>query len=106
MDAERRAGLADWLARIGLGTALGQYHDAHNAGDEAAYWQVVRGKSGPFYGAALAMGGLALTRENAMILVAVIVIWIAIGSPCTERRGTAMPCWRRRRAASSRPCSS
>jgi geranylgeranyl diphosphate synthase, type I len=58
VDAERRAGLAGWLAHIGLGTALGQYHDAHNAGDEAAYWQVVRGKSGPFYGAALAMGAL------------------------------------------------
>ena len=58
VSAERRAGLADWLAHIGLGTALGQYHDAHNAGDEAAYWQVVRGKSGPFYGAALAMGAL------------------------------------------------
>jgi geranylgeranyl diphosphate synthase type I len=58
VDAERRAGLANWLAHIGLGTALGQYHDAHNAGDEAAYWQVVRGKSAPFYGAALAMGAL------------------------------------------------
>jgi geranylgeranyl diphosphate synthase, type I len=58
VDANRRAGLADWLAHIGLGTALGQYHDSHNAGNEAAYWQVVRGKSGPFYGAALAMGAL------------------------------------------------
>jgi geranylgeranyl diphosphate synthase, type I len=58
VDGEGRAGLAGWLAHIGLGTALGQYHDAHNAGDEAAYWQVVRGKSGPFYGAALAMGAL------------------------------------------------
>ena len=58
VDAERRAGLAAWLAHIGLGTALGQYHDAHNAGDEAAYWQVVRGKSAPFYGAALALGAL------------------------------------------------
>jgi len=58
VSTEQRAGLADWLARIGLGTALGQYYDAHNAGDEAAYWRVVRGKSGPFYGAALAMGAL------------------------------------------------
>jgi geranylgeranyl diphosphate synthase type I len=56
---ERRAGLTAWLAHIGLGTALGQYYDAQNhAGDEAAYWQVVRGKSGPFYGAAVAMGAL------------------------------------------------
>jgi geranylgeranyl diphosphate synthase type I len=58
VDPERRAALATWLAHIGLGTALGQYHDAHNAGDEAAYWQVVRGKSAPFYGAALAMGAV------------------------------------------------
>jgi geranylgeranyl diphosphate synthase type I len=58
VDAERRAGLATWLAHIGLGTALGQYHDAHNAGDEAAYWEVLRGKSAPFYGAALALGAL------------------------------------------------
>src|SRR5690242_15177545 len=58
VNAERRAGLTGWLAHIGLGTAFGQYHDAHNAGDEATYWQVVRGKSGPFYGAALALGAL------------------------------------------------
>jgi geranylgeranyl diphosphate synthase type I len=58
VDAERRAGLATWLAHIGLGTAHGQYRDFHNAGDEAAYWQVLRGKSAPFYGSALAIGAL------------------------------------------------
>jgi geranylgeranyl pyrophosphate synthase len=67
VSAEQRAGLADWLAHIGLGTALGQYHDAHNAGDEAAYWQVVRGKSAPFYGAALAMGALLGGAGQAVI---------------------------------------
>ncbi|MCC7358068.1 MAG: polyprenyl synthetase family protein [Anaerolineales bacterium] len=55
----QRADLSAWLAHIGLGTALGQYRDANNAGDEAAYWQVVRGKSVPFYGAALALGAVA-----------------------------------------------
>lgn len=55
----QRADLSAWLAHIGLGTALGQYRDANNAGDEAAYWQVVRGKSAPFYGAALALGAVA-----------------------------------------------
>ena len=58
VDAGRRADAATWLAHIGLGTALGQYRDAHNAGDEAAYWQVVRGKSAPFYGGALALGAV------------------------------------------------
>jgi len=58
VSAEQRAQLAEWLAHIGLGTALGQYRDAHNAGDEAAYWQVVRGKSAPFYGAGLALGAV------------------------------------------------
>jgi geranylgeranyl pyrophosphate synthase len=59
LPAAQRADLSAWLAHIGLGTALGQYHDAHNAGDEAAYWQVLHGKSAPFYGAALALGAVA-----------------------------------------------
>ena len=58
IDAERRASLCAWLAHIGLGTSLGQYCDSHNAGDEAAYWQVARGKSAPFYGGALALGAV------------------------------------------------
>ncbi len=58
VTAAQRADLTTWLAHIGLGTALGQYHDAHNSGDEAAYWQVLRGKSAPFYGAALALGAV------------------------------------------------
>lgn len=58
VSAAQRADLTVWLAHIGLGTALGQYHDAHNVGNEAAYWQVLRGKSAPFYGAALALGAV------------------------------------------------
>jgi len=67
VDAERRAGLAGWLAHISLGTAIGQYRDAHNAGDEAAYWQVLRGKSAPFYGAALAIGALMGGADDKLI---------------------------------------
>jgi geranylgeranyl diphosphate synthase type I len=78
VDAGRRAGLANWLAHIGLGTALGQYHDAHNAGDEAAYWQVVRGKSAPFYGAALAMGAL-LGGANGEVVESLNELGILIG---------------------------
>ena len=58
VEGERRAALSAWLAHIGLGTALGQYYDAHNTGDEAAYWKVARGKSAPFYGGALALGAV------------------------------------------------
>lgn len=78
VDAERRAGLSAWLAHIGLGTALGQYHDAHNAGDEAAYWQVVRGKSAPFYGAALALGAL-LGGANPAVVESLNQLGILIG---------------------------
>ena len=63
----QRADLSAWLAHIGLGTALGQYRDANNAGDEAAYWQVVRGKSAPFYGAALALGAVAGGADPALV---------------------------------------
>jgi len=41
-----------------LKTALGQYMDIQNPEDEAAYWEVVRTKSSPFFGAALNVGAL------------------------------------------------
>ncbi len=42
-----------------LATALGQHQDSQNPADEAAYWQLVRTKSSPFYAAALHLGALA-----------------------------------------------
>ena len=44
-----------------LSTAFGQFLDAcaHAPVDESAYWQVIRTKSSPFFGAALQIGALA-----------------------------------------------
>jgi len=46
------------LNRMLLATALGQHQDSQNPADEAAYWQLVRTKSSPFYAAALHLGAL------------------------------------------------
>ena len=56
--AERRAAVTASLARLALGTALGQHMDAQNLDGEAGYWRVVRAKSTPFYGSALHVGAL------------------------------------------------
>jgi geranylgeranyl pyrophosphate synthase len=46
------------LNRMILTTALGQNMDVQNPGDEEAYWDLVRTKSSPFFGAALQVGAL------------------------------------------------
>ncbi|RPI28117.1 MAG: hypothetical protein EHM70_17060, partial [Chloroflexota bacterium] len=44
------------LNQMVLMTAYGQYLDTHNPSDESSYWQLVRTKSSPFFGAALEVG--------------------------------------------------
>lgn len=44
---------------MALGTAYGQHLDIQNPVDEAGYWQSVRMKSSPFFGAALYIGALS-----------------------------------------------
>ena len=44
------------LNQMMLATAFGQYKDVQNPADEEAYWQLIRGKSSPFFGAALHVG--------------------------------------------------
>ena len=47
------------LNQMTLTTALGQYMDAQNPQDVDTYWDIVRTKSSPFFGAALQVGALA-----------------------------------------------
>ena len=47
------------LNQMALTTALGQSMDAQNPQDVEAYWEIVRTKSSPFFGAALQIGALA-----------------------------------------------
>jgi Tfp pilus assembly protein PilF/4-amino-4-deoxy-L-arabinose transferase-like glycosyltransferase len=54
--------------------------------------QVVPWKPWLFLG--LAMGGLALTRENAMVFVAVILLWIISGSASRRSASEGGPRWR------------
>lgn len=56
-DAQRTA-LTSTLAQMAQTTALGQYLDTQNLTGEEDYWNVVRTKSGPFYGAAYKTGAL------------------------------------------------
>ena len=58
IDAQRRAALAASLAWLAHATALGQHRDTQNLSGEENYWQVVRAKSSPFFGAALYVGAL------------------------------------------------
>lgn len=44
------------LNQMMLTTALGQHLDVQNLKDEAAYWELVRTKSSPFFGAAFQVG--------------------------------------------------
>lgn len=46
------------LNKMMLTTAFGQYMDSQNPQDEDTYWELVRTKSSPFFGAALHMGAL------------------------------------------------
>ncbi|MFH1635153.1 MAG: polyprenyl synthetase family protein, partial [Chloroflexota bacterium] len=46
------------LCQMMLTTAYGQYLDIQNPEDEAAYWNLVRTKSSPFFGSALHVGAL------------------------------------------------
>ena len=46
------------LNQMMLTTALGQHMDAQNSQDEESYWELVRTKSAPFFGAALRIGAL------------------------------------------------
>lgn len=62
--AESRCGASHQLAaleslnRMTLATTIGQYLDVQRPSDETRYWQVVRAKSAPFFGAALHVGAL------------------------------------------------
>ncbi len=46
------------LNQMILTIAFGQYLDTQNPADEMGYWQVVKNKSAPFFGAALQIGAL------------------------------------------------
>ncbi|MBX2998942.1 MAG: polyprenyl synthetase family protein [Caldilineaceae bacterium] len=56
IPAENRAAAALSLTRMALDTAAGQELDVSNLVGEENYWQVVRAKSTPFYGAGLEAG--------------------------------------------------
>ncbi len=56
------------LNRMLLMTALGQYWDSQNPQDEEGYWRVVRTKSSPFFGTALALGGLLGGAPEATVM--------------------------------------
>jgi geranylgeranyl pyrophosphate synthase len=56
-DAHQTA-ITSALAQMAQTTALGQYLDSQNLTGEEDYWNVVRTKSAPFYGAAYKIGAL------------------------------------------------
>lgn len=56
--AEQALSALHSLNRMILDTSFGQYLDIQNPSDEAAYWQLIRKKSSPFFGAALEVGAL------------------------------------------------
>lgn len=58
VEAEQRAAVSASLARMALTSAFGQNLDAQNLSGEDNYWEVVRAKSAPFFGAALHVGAL------------------------------------------------
>lgn len=58
VKAAYRAVAAHVLNRMALATAAGQELDVRNLSGEENYWQVVRAKSTPFYGAGLEIGAL------------------------------------------------
>jgi len=77
-DAERRVAVIASLARLALGTALGQHWDVQNLEGETNYWKVVRAKSTPFYAAALHIGAL-LGNANAEVAASLRDLGVVIG---------------------------
>jgi geranylgeranyl pyrophosphate synthase len=57
-EAERRAAVYASLAEIALTTAFGQNLDVQNLKGEESYWQIVRAKTAPCFGAAFYIGAL------------------------------------------------
>jgi len=57
-NIELKLGAIGSLNQMMSTTALGQHMDAQNPKDEDAYWELVRTKSSPFFGAALHVGAL------------------------------------------------
>lgn len=58
LDPTIKTAAIDNLNRTLLVTSFGQYLDAQNILDEAAYWYVVKNKSAPFFGTSLYLGAL------------------------------------------------
>ncbi len=69
VDASYRAAAAHALNRMALATAAGQELDVRNLSGEDNYWQVVRAKSTPFYGAGLEIGALLGGASPQMVRV-------------------------------------
>jgi len=57
-DSGTKLAVIRGLNQMLLTTALGQHMDAQNPQDEETYWELVRTKSSPFFGAALRVGAL------------------------------------------------
>jgi len=58
ISTDLRAAITASLARLALGTALGQHWDTQSLTGEENCWKVLRAKSAPFFGAALHIGAL------------------------------------------------
>ena len=58
VEVERRAAVYAILAQMALTSSFGQNLDAQNLSGEEIYWQIVRTKSAPFFGASLQIGAL------------------------------------------------
>lgn len=55
---DRAMAAVDLLNGLMYGTAVGQRLDIDNPDTEAAYWEMVRAKSGPFYGHSMELGAV------------------------------------------------
>lgn len=77
VDTPYRATAAYALNRMALATAAGQELDVRNLRGEENYWQVVRAKSTPFYGAGLEIGALlgGASPETAAVMYNVGVLF-------------------------------
>ena len=58
MSAETKLLAIDYVNTMMRDTAAGQELDAQNPDNEEAYWEMVRAKSSPYFGAAFAVGAL------------------------------------------------
>jgi geranylgeranyl pyrophosphate synthase len=63
-DPANRLAALDCLGRMMFTTALGQKMDISNPDSEDAYWEMVRTKSSPFFGAAICIGALLGGASN------------------------------------------